>query len=159
MFLVVDEQRDKVRKAHVGKEQIVDTITQFQRFVDLPEERDHFVAAPDGAGFKMFLDDGEGIETGQGVAAKMQPVDGPGIILAAAVGVFDVLRKDKTLTGRDLVFFVTDLVEAVTIDTIKEKVFGQAFFSIGVVARRPWIVAEAADVHLPQENIVLDAAF
>ena len=70
---------------------------------------------------------------------------------------FDMLWKDETLTGTDFVAFVTDGVKAMAVDTVKEEILGQAFFAIRIMMRRSWIITQPANVHLPQERIVLDA--
>jgi hypothetical protein len=72
---------------------------------------------------------------------------------------FHVLGQDETLAGRDLIPPVADLIEPMTIHTIKEKIFRQAFLPVGIVVSSPWIIAKPADIELAQENIVLDAGF
>src|SRR5258707_7477186 len=91
MFLIINEQGDKMRETHIGKEQVVDAIAQFQGLINFAKQGDHLVTAADRAGFEMFLDDGQRIEIGQEASTEMQPVNGPGVLFATAIGMFYIL--------------------------------------------------------------------
>src|SRR5260221_7096547 len=80
MFLIINEQRDKMRKTHIGKQQIVDAISQLQRFIDPGEKRDHFVTAAHRMRLEMLLNNRQRIVVGQQTPAKMEPVYSPWII-------------------------------------------------------------------------------
>src|SRR5262249_9766253 len=53
MLLIIDKEGDKMGQAHIRKEQVIDTISELERLVDLAEKGDHLIAAPNGIGLEM----------------------------------------------------------------------------------------------------------
>jgi hypothetical protein len=76
----------------------------------------------------------------------MYPIDTPGIILRTAISMFDILRQYKKLKGSYLVLLVSYFIPSLSINTIKQKVFWQSFFSVGIVALGFGIKSKAANI-------------
>ncbi len=75
MTLIVDEQREELRQTHVGEQQVVDAITEFECFVDLLEYRDDLARIAHQLRFEILLYFLHVVEGGECLSAEMHPVD------------------------------------------------------------------------------------
>src|SRR5947207_2663567 len=112
MLLVIDKQGDKMRKAHIRKQQIVDAIAKFQCLIDPGEHGRHIAAVPHGPWFEMLLDDRHHVEVGEQAASEMHPVNAPGMLPGAAIRMLYMLRKDKKFIRSDFIPLVPYLIPA-----------------------------------------------
>jgi len=86
-----------MRQAHIGKDQVIGTVTKLKGFVHPGEHSNDLPAAFDIKWFEVFLHGMQGIQLVQRFPAKMDPVNTPGIVFGTAIGMFHILRKNKKL--------------------------------------------------------------
>ena len=89
----------------------------------------------------------------QGVATKMYPVNTPRMVFTAAISMLCILWQYKKFIRAYFVPLPCYLVPAMPIYTLKQKIFCQSFFSIGVMIFCFRIISDAADMQMLQQWI------
>src|SRR6476659_7285255 len=95
---------------------------------------------------KMLLNGRHIVEIGEDFSSKMQPVNAPGIFFITAIRMFNILRKNEKFIRTYSVSCLTDLVPSVSVNTVKNEVFGKSLFAISVMARGVRIITKACNI-------------
>ena len=78
------------------------------------------------------------------------------MIGVAAIRMLDVLRQYKKFIGAYFIALFTDLEPALSVHTVKQKIFRQSFFPVGKMILGLGIITDGADMQVPEHGIAID---
>src|SRR5687768_10530054 len=95
----------------------------------------------------------------QRFSPEVEPINAPWMRRITAIRRFYILRKNKKVIWPYVVMLITDLVAAVAINTVKQKIFGKAFFPVSIMVFCFWIIPDRANMKIFKHLVALHSRF
>src|SRR6185295_2531665 len=89
----------------------------------------------------------------------MDPVNAPGMIRTAAIGMFDILGQDEKFIGPYFKMLSGKFIPSMSIHAVKKKIFRQPFFAVSIVVFCFGVIPDGTDMKVFQQEVSLHSRF